>query len=142
MSPQRKKILIGGLLLSTALGYLAYAGVRSGTVYCVEVDQFISDTHYHTVRVKISGTVSPEKLSVQRGQLLAKFVLQGKERSLPVVYKGMIPDMFKPNHEVIVEGKLDADGVFQADSMLTKCASKYEADGTHPSPHSEMEQKS
>jgi len=38
----------------------------------------------------------------------------------------VVPDMFKSGAEIVVEGKQDAAGVFQADVLMTKCASKYE----------------
>ena len=51
--------------------------------------------------------------------------------SVPVVYTGSVPDMFKVGREVRVEGKL-TDGVFVAkkDSLRTKCPSKYVAKKT------------
>ena len=51
--------------------------------------------------------------------------------SVPVVYTGSVPDMFKVGREVRVEGKL-RDGVFIAkrDSLRTKCPSKYVAKKT------------
>ena len=45
---------------------------------------------------------------------------------LPVVYHGPRPDNFRPGTSAIVEGSLDADGRFVADSLLLKCPSRYE----------------
>jgi cytochrome c-type biogenesis protein CcmE len=46
--------------------------------------------------------------------------------SLPVHYRGVIPDTFKPGVEVIVEGGLDpGTQVFKAKTLMTKCPSKY-----------------
>jgi cytochrome c-type biogenesis protein CcmE len=44
-----------------------------------------------------------------------------------VVYRGIIPDTFSDSVEVVVEGRLDSNGVFQATTLLAKCASRYEA---------------
>ncbi|NIQ00058.1 MAG: hypothetical protein GWM98_06255, partial [Nitrospinaceae bacterium] len=56
--------------------------------------------------------------------------------TLPVVYKGVTPDMFEGGREVVVEGTLGTDGVFHANTLLTSCPSKYEAEKeagkTHP----------
>lgn len=134
MSPQRTKVIVGGLLLVMAVAYLAYAGVRSGHVYCVDVDQFLLDAHYHDIRVRINGSVSPDGLAIHRGQMQVRFVLLGQGGRMPVAYTGIVPDMFKPGHEVFVEGRLDGDGVFQADTLLTKCASKYDAEDAHTLP--------
>ena len=44
--------------------------------------------------------------------------------SVPVAYRGSVPDLFKSGREVVVEGKLSG-GTFVADSLVTKCPSKY-----------------
>ncbi len=44
--------------------------------------------------------------------------------SVPVAYRGSVPDLFKTGREVVVEGKLRG-GTFVADSLVTKCPSKY-----------------
>ena len=43
-------------------------------------------------------------------------------------YPGVVPDLFKAGCDVVIEGKLDSAGVFQSDSMMTKCSSKYQAE--------------
>jgi cytochrome c-type biogenesis protein CcmE len=51
------------------------------------------------------------------------------EATVPVVYTGSVPDLFKVGREVYVKGQLE-DGVFVAkkDSLVTKCPSKYAPD--------------
>jgi cytochrome c-type biogenesis protein CcmE len=63
-------------------------------------------------------------LLVQQGSSL-HFSLVDNTRSLPVAYQGTVPDTFKPGNDVVVEGKLDSSHIFEAKSILTKCASKY-----------------
>ena len=46
-------------------------------------------------------------------------------------YTGLTPDMFRDGAEVIIEGQLH-EGVFVADNLMTKCASKYELDLENP----------
>ena len=48
----------------------------------------------------------------------------------------VVPDTFQADREVVVEGTLDESGVFRADTLLTKCASKYESDGGQ-APHAD-----
>lgn len=115
-----------------ALGYLGFAGVKQGWVYYVMVDQFAEDVKVQKQRVKLCGTVALEGLKSSPANLHAEFVLKGKSASVPVSYHGVIPDMFQGGRDVVVEGKLDASGVFQADLLMTKCASKYEAGNGHP----------
>jgi len=128
------KLIVAALVLGSAVTYLAYAGVRKGWVYYVQVDQFAGDATYATQRVRLCGKVSPEGFAVLTGRRSAKFTLLGETKSVPVLFRGTIPDMFEPSCEAVVEGKLDAAGVFQADSLMTKCASKYEGGKMVPAP--------
>ena len=59
---------------------------------------------------------------------LSNFAIEDKSSNLNVVYEGIIPDMFKDGQEVVVEGTLAQNGVFHANTLLTSCPSKYEAE--------------
>ncbi|MEZ6190464.1 MAG: cytochrome c maturation protein CcmE [Phycisphaerales bacterium] len=128
MTHVRIKMLVAGLVLLASVGYLAVAGVKSGWVYYMHVDDFVQDTSYQARRVRLFGLVSKENVDVQPAMLTASFDLHGEKVSLPVHYQGVVPDTFKPGGEVMVEGKLDDAGVFQADTLMTKCASKYQSE--------------
>ena len=132
MKTIHKKFMVGGVLLAIAVGYLGFASIKSGWVYYVEVDRFMAETKFHPQRVRLCGSVSADQLKVNSAGLKANFILRGQAQSVPVAYKGVIPDMFAAGRDVVVEGKLDAAGTFQADQMMTKCASKYEAGSKHP----------
>lgn len=127
MSIRRSKLVVGGAAIAIAAGYLGFTGVRGGWVYYVDVDTFLTEhASVAEKRVRIHGTVDPEGMEVDRVGLCASFELVGAEGRLPVRYEGAIPDMFEGGREVIVEGSAGASGVFEADVLLTKCASKYE----------------
>src|SRR3974377_375052 len=104
----------------------------------MEVDQFLADQSLQAQRVRLHGMVSEQDYSVSKAGLTARFQLQGKTQMLPVVYRGTVPHMFQAGRNVVVEGKVDKAGIFQADILMTKCASKYEAN----SPHAKTEQPS
>ena len=125
------KLLVAGLILTSAIGYLAIAGVKSGWVYFVDVDKFLIDGQYRTQRVRIHGRVQKADFQVSPARLVASFRLAGESGSVPVHYRGNIPEMFGVEKNVVVEGKCDSAGVFQADVLMTKCASKYEPGSPH-----------
>ena len=135
MRPARTKLLIGGLIVIAAVGYLLYAGVKSGSSYCLTVDSFMAEPQYRDQRVTLRGRVSRDKLVLDAHALKAEFHLLGETGSshdLPVSYHGTIPDLFKAGAEVVVEGKLEPGGIFKADKLLTKCPSKYDAKPAGP----------
>jgi len=45
--------------------------------------------------------------------------------SMPVDYRGQLPDIFRPGIQVVVEGRIGADGVFHARTLLAKCPSRF-----------------
>ena len=56
-----------------------------------------------------------------RGENLAvKFSVADGNATLPVAYKGILPDLFREGQGVVAEGALDANGVFKADAVLAK----------------------
>ena len=126
MTHMRLKLALAGVVLASAVGYLAFAGVQKGWVYTLGVDQYATSPEQQAKRVRLCGKVGEEHLDVRKAQLAASFQLQGEQQFVPVAYKGVVPDMFKAGSEVVVEGKRDEAGVFQADLLITKCASKYE----------------
>lgn len=132
MSHMRLKLLVAGVVLLTAAGYLALAGLRDGWVYHLQVHEFFQRDDVQNQRVRICGKVCTDGFDANPAQMVARFAIQDTEiaggKTLPVIYRGSIPDRFKTDVEVIVEGRVDATGVFQADTLLTKCASKYQAE--------------
>ncbi|PSJ53704.1 cytochrome c maturation protein CcmE [Kumtagia ephedrae] len=70
-------------------------------------------------RVRLGGLV--EAGTVKRGQgTEVSFSVTDGERSVPVAYVGILPDLFREEQGIIAEGTLRPDGVFAADSVLAK----------------------
>ena len=136
MRQSKVKLIVGGLIVSAAVSFLAFAGVREGWVYYVPVDEFVADQSLQDSRVRLHGKVGEEDFQVSSAELSAKFDLLGDTSKVRIDYSGIIPDLFQTDRDVVVEGRLDESGVFKADVLLTKCASKYEAKGA---PHANGE---
>lgn len=127
-----KKLVVASVVVAGALAYLGSAGVTQGWVYYLKVDEFVGVDRYRAERVKLCGVVAREGVSVSAANLTAAFTLAGERQTVPVAYRGVIPEMFRPESEVVVEGRLNPAGVFEADVLLTKCASKYDpSDPSH-----------
>lgn len=127
---------IGVILI--AIGYFAFAGYQEGKAYYSTIDELnsMSDGGQGR-RLRVAGIVEPG--SIERdGKNVAFTLTQDAEHTLPVYYSGSqpVPDTFKDGSEAVVEGKRRSDGVFEADHIQAKCASKYEAqygaDAQHP----------
>lgn len=75
--------------------------------------------------VRIGGLV--EQGSVQRvaGTTETRFVVTDLEKSVPVVFAGALPDLFREGQGVVANGRLGADGVFRASEVLARHDENY-----------------
>ena len=121
------KIGVATAVFAGAISYLSFAGAKQAWTYHLTVDQFTASQEYKVQRIRLCGTVEKDHFSANSGALEARFLMKGTVTSVPGEYHGVIPEMFKAGCDVVIEGKLDASGTFQADVLMTKCASKYEA---------------
>jgi len=74
---------------------------------------------------RIGGLVVEHSLKREADGLTVHFEVTDTARSMPVIYKGILPDLFKEGKGVVAEGKLEADGMFHADQVLAKHDENY-----------------
>ena len=123
---KRKKFLIGGIIVAIAVGYLSYVGFVGSATYYYTVNELMEQgSSIYGENVRVNGQVAPGSIEQERGGLTLRFSIIDNEKSLPVVYQGVVPDSFKPDSEIVAEGHLNSNGVFQANTIMTKCPSKY-----------------
>ena len=72
---------------------------------------------------RIGGLV--QEGTVQRDGLTVRFTVTDTAASIPVVYNGILPDLFKEGRGCVAQGKISADGVFQAEEVLAKHDENY-----------------
>lgn len=126
---KKKKFLIGGIIVLVALGYLVFNSFAGATTLYYKVGELTNQGQaIYGHNVKLDGQVVDGSVIRESAGRLLRFsvadVVGGP--SLPVVYQGVVPDTFKVGYEVVVEGALGADGIFQGKTLITKCPSKYE----------------
>ncbi|MDA2928898.1 cytochrome c maturation protein CcmE [Acidobacteria bacterium AH-259-O06] len=131
------KFMVAGTLILGAICYLMFSGINDSMVYYYTVSELMNKAEEIPGKgVRVSGYVSPGTIRGESTQSKVEFVMFEKEsdRTLPVVYQGIIPDTFKDNAEVVVEGTYrPEEEVFEATVLLAKCPSKYETLATeHP----------
>jgi cytochrome c-type biogenesis protein CcmE len=74
---------------------------------------------------RIGGLVEEGSVKREGDGLTVHFVITDKVKSLPVVYKGILPDLFKEGKGVVAQGKMEADGVMHAAEVLAKHDENY-----------------
>jgi len=131
------KFLVAGALIVAGISYLMFSGINDTMVYyytLTELNGQGAALAGHGVR--ISGHVQPGSIRRSDTGTRVDFVVYEKSssRTMPVSYEGVIPDTFKDEAEVVVEGVFDPQSpAFDANTLLAKCPSKYEGQaGEHP----------
>ena len=74
---------------------------------------------------RVGGLVESGSLKRDSDGLTARFTITDTAKSIPVVYKGILPDLFKEGRGCVAQGKVGADGVFYADQVLAKHDENY-----------------
>ena len=121
------KFAIAVAAILGAILYLFVSGFSDSLIYYVEVDEFLQQRDRDGARpVRINGTVLAGSIEMNRKENLLAFKLTNGKDNLSVQYRGAVPDLFAPDANVVIEGKSYENGVFVADSIITKCPSKYE----------------
>jgi len=74
---------------------------------------------------RIGGLVEPGSVKRQPDGVTVRFVVTDTAQSIPVLYKGILPDLFREGKGVVTQGRLGPDGVFQASEVLAKHDENY-----------------
>jgi cytochrome c-type biogenesis protein CcmE len=110
------------------LAWLAMGGISESKTYYKTITELTQmGPQAHGKKIRVGGDV--EKGSIIRNGAEVSFVLHQDALKLKVVYSGNdpLPDTFKDGAQALADGRLGPDGVFQANKIQAKCASKYEA---------------
>lgn len=126
MSRTSRKILVAVLVFVAAGTYLAYTGARSSMAYYLTVSELLDGNLATGADLRLSGKVRAGTVQWDQVGGLLEFEVTDGTRYLPVTYRGVVPDTFKPGADVVVEGRYDGT-IFTAERLFAKCPSKFEA---------------
>ncbi|GAB1390237.1 MAG: hypothetical protein AMXMBFR78_25000 [Rubrivivax sp.] len=127
MTPRRKRAAIigGGLAALGIVAALVLNAFQSNLVFFFSPSQIAANEAPRDRAFRVGGMV--EEGSLKRGAdgLTVQFVVTDTARTIPVAYKGILPDLFQEGKGVVAQGRLGADGVFHADQVLAKHDENY-----------------
>ena len=124
---KKEKFVIGVTIVVLAIGYLGFMGFQSSAMYYYRIVELLEmGSEAYDQGLRVSGTVLAGSIDRDVDSLTVRFAIVEEGETLSVVYTGVIPDTFKDDADVVVEGELARSGVFQAKTILMKCPSKYE----------------
>ena len=130
---RRRRLLLGGGVIALALGALILTGVRQSVVYFVTPSELMAQDRPAGRAYRLGGMVVQGSLKQDLAAREQRFLLTDGRASVPVHHRGIPPDLFAEGRGAVVEGRLGADGTFQASLIMAKHSEEYRApEGTAP----------
>ncbi|MDI1310163.1 MAG: cytochrome c maturation protein CcmE [Methylotenera sp.] len=122
----KRFILIAiGLALLGLAAMLILNAFQSNMVFFYTPTQVHKGEVPHGTGFRIGGLVVEDSLKRQDDGLTVHFSITDTAKIVPVVYKGVLPDLFKEGKGVVAQGKVGPDGIFVASEVLAKHDENY-----------------
>jgi cytochrome c-type biogenesis protein CcmE len=113
---------VGALGVAAALVLNAF---QSNLVFFFTPTQVAMNEAPRGKAFRVGGLVEEKSLTREKDGLTVRFVVTDTAKSIPVVYTGILPDLFKEGKGVVAQGKIEADGTFRATEVLAKHDENY-----------------
>jgi cytochrome c-type biogenesis protein CcmE len=127
MKTRHKRIafIIAGLAGLGIAATLILNAFQSSLVFFFSPSQVVAKEAPVGRTFRVGGLVQEGTVKRDSDGLTVRFVVTDTAQSIPVVYKGILPDLFKEGKGCVAQGKVGSDGVFYADEVLAKHDENY-----------------
>ena len=122
---KRIGIILVGLAGLSLAAFLVASAFRQNLVFFFSPTQVAAKEAPVDRTFRIGGLVEDGTLKRDSDGLTVRFTVTDTAASIPVVYKGILPDLFKEGRGCVAQGKIGPDGVFQAEQVLAKHDENY-----------------
>ena len=126
MTPRQRRMVLVGLMLA-GVAIAAFLGLRAfqkNLLYFYTPTQVAAGEAPKGYSFRVGGLVVAG--SVQRAEgVTVRFSVTDGAATVPIVYSGILPDLFREGQGIISIGQMGADGVFQASEVLAKHDENY-----------------
>jgi cytochrome c-type biogenesis protein CcmE len=125
MKPRHKRmaLIVAGLAALGVATALILSAFRQNLVFFFSPSDVAANKAPVERPFRIGGMV--EAGSVKRDGVTVSFKVTDTAHAIPVVYQGILPDLFREGKGVVAQGRLGADGVFRASEVLAKHDENY-----------------
>ncbi len=129
MTPRRQRMLAvglaaSGILIATALTLRA---LQDNMMFFISVTDVVAGEYPADRTFRIGGLVVDGSMQREEGSLDLLFRVTDLRCEMPVMYSGVLPDLFREGQGVVAHGRIEANGVFVADTILAKHDENYMA---------------
>jgi cytochrome c-type biogenesis protein CcmE len=130
-SPKRRiplSFMLAAIAILGAVVYLVFANTQASAVYYMTVSELEHCTTCSAQSIRVAGIVQAGSVTRNDAQEQIAFTIVDGKQTLPVTYSGVVPDIFRPGVQVVVEGHYNGQTtLFSAQTLLTKCPSKFQS---------------
>ena len=127
MKPRHKRMAaIGvGVVALGVITALVLGAFRENLVFFFTPSEVVANKAPQGRTFRIGGMVEKGSVKRQADGVTVQFTVTDTAKSLPVTYRGALPDLFREGKGVVAQGQLGADGVFRANEVLAKHDENY-----------------
>ena len=127
MKPRHKRaaIIAGGLAALGVAAALVLNAFQSNLVFFFTPTQIEAGEAPKGRAFRVGGLVQPGSLKRDSDGLTVRFEVTDTAKNIPVVYSGILPDLFREGKGVVAQGRLGPDGSFRAEEVLAKHDENY-----------------
>ena len=122
---KRIALILGGLVVLGLVVALVLNAFQSNLVFFFSPTQVAAGEAPKGQAFRIGGMVKEGSIQREPDGVTLRFVITDTEKDMSVAYKGILPDLFKEGKGAVAEGKLDANGLFVASTVLAKHDENY-----------------
>ena len=125
----RMWLLLASVVFVMVLGYLGFTAFQSASAYYLTVSELTAKgADAYDKNLRVNGTLVPTSIERDAGGTLMHFSLTDGQDTINAVHDGVVPDLFFNEHsEILLEGTYGPEGMFDAEAIIVKCPSKYQA---------------
>ena len=122
---KRIALILGGLVVLGLVVALVLNAFQSNLVFFFSPTQVAAGEAPKGQAFRVGGMVKEGSIQREQDGVTLRFVITDTEKDMTVAYKGILPDLFKEGKGAVAEGKLDANGLFVASTVLAKHDENY-----------------
>jgi len=145
MKPRHKRIamIVGGVAVLGTATALVLNALNSNMAFFFSPTEVAQQKAPVNKEFRVGGLVEEGSVKRHSDGLTVHFKVTDTARAIPVVYTGILPDLFKEGKGVVAQGRLGEDGVFRAREVLAKHDENYmPPDAQHAVDQAQKAQKS
>jgi len=118
------KILVSITFLSIAIGLILIA-LQDNLVFYHSPSEVKEKKFLSTQRIRVGGLVIKNSVNFSPSEAVVSFQITDLNENLQIIYRGILPDLFREEQGIIAEGYLISKDSFEADQVLAKHDENY-----------------